>query len=67
MKRWTPRSGPARRRGRREARSEPRAVPAAYDAHAGRVLVELKNGCVFGFPPGTVRGWRPPRRSSRPP
>ena len=46
----------ARRRGRREARIEPRAVSAAYDAHGGRVLVELKNGCVFGFPPAMVPG-----------
>ncbi len=46
----------ARRRGRREARIEPRAVSAALDAGTGRVLVELKNGCIFGFPPGMVPG-----------
>ena len=46
----------ARRRGRRDARIEPRAVSAAYHGGSGRILVELKNGCVFGFPPELVPG-----------
>lgn len=46
----------ARRRGRREARIEPRVASARYDAGGGHVLVELKNGCVFGFPPAMVPG-----------
>ena len=48
-----------RARIRRERPAEPRAVSARYDASMGRVLVELNNGCVFGFPawmvPGTSR------------
>ena len=48
-----------RARIRRERPAEPRAVSARYDAPSGRVLVELNNGCVFGFPawmvPGTSR------------
>jgi hypothetical protein len=30
---------------------EPRAVRAWYDAEPGLVFFEMKNGCVFGFPP----------------
>lgn len=45
-----------RRRSRRDARIEPRAVGATYDAASGRVLVELKNGCSFAFPPALVAG-----------
>jgi hypothetical protein len=48
-----------RARMRRERPDEPRAVAARYDASSERVLVELSNGCVFGFPvwmvPGTSR------------
>lgn len=48
-----------RARIRRERPDEPRAVSARYDAPSGRVLVEMNNGCVFGFPawmvPGTSR------------
>src|SRR3982751_4725274 len=40
----------ARAEGRRAERVEPRATRAWYDAEAGRVMFELKNGCVFGFP-----------------
>jgi len=32
-------------------RVEPRAVKAWYDADRKLVMLELKNGCVFGFPP----------------
>jgi len=34
-----------------ESRFEPRAVKAWFDADRGLVMFELKNGCVFGFPP----------------
>ncbi|HYR08247.1 MAG TPA: DUF2442 domain-containing protein [Longimicrobium sp.] len=48
-----------RARMRQERPDEPRAVSARYDASSERVLVELNNGCVFGFPvwmvPGTSR------------
>ena len=30
---------------------EPRAVRAWYDAERALVMFELKNGCLFGFPP----------------
>ena len=30
---------------------EPRAVKAWYDASRNLVMFEMKNGCVFGFPP----------------
>ncbi|MBW3570259.1 MAG: DUF2442 domain-containing protein [Gemmatimonadetes bacterium] len=52
-------AGAVRARMRRERPQEPRAVGARYDASTNRVLVELNNGCVFGFPvwmvPGTSR------------
>jgi len=38
-------------RYRYEERIEPRAVKAWYDAERNLVMFELKNGCVFGFPP----------------
>ena len=43
-------------RGRAFAASEPRAVSARYDAAAGRVVVDLANGCTFGFPARRVQG-----------
>lgn len=33
------------------ARTEPRAVRAEYDPERGVVMVQLKSGCWFGFPP----------------
>lgn len=48
-----------RERMRREFPGEPRVVGARYDHATSRVLVELSNGCLFGFPvwmvPGTSR------------
>lgn len=41
----------ARERAEREALIEPRAASARYDAETGRILVELTNGCLFGFAP----------------
>jgi hypothetical protein len=41
----------AEARAREAARIEPRATSARYDAESGRVLVELTNGCIFGFVP----------------
>jgi Protein of unknown function (DUF2442) len=32
-------------------RTEPRAVRAEYDAARGVVMVQLRSGCWFGFPP----------------
>lgn len=48
-----------RERMRREHPGEPRVTEARYDHATSRVLVELSNGCLFGFPvwmvPGTSR------------
>jgi hypothetical protein len=48
-----------RERMRSERPDEPRVVAARYDAASKRVLVEMNNGCLFGFPvwmvPGTSR------------
>ena len=41
----------ARELGELQAKVEPRAVRAWYDAERHLVMFELKNGCVFGFPP----------------
>lgn len=37
-------------RGAQENASEPRAMRAWYDTDSGRVMVELTNGTLFGFP-----------------
>jgi hypothetical protein len=37
-------------------RIEPRAYAVRYDPKQALVLVELSNGCVFGFPPDRVPG-----------
>jgi hypothetical protein len=33
-----------------------RAVAVTFDRATGRVILELANGCVFGFPPSLVEG-----------
>lgn len=44
-------------RAAREAdRIEPRAHAAAYDPKQGLVLIELRSGFVFGFPPERIPG-----------
>ncbi|MGI9090781.1 MAG: DUF2442 domain-containing protein [Gemmatimonadaceae bacterium] len=40
----------ARARAEREYRAGRLAVAAHYDARRNRVVMELSNGCVFGFP-----------------
>jgi hypothetical protein len=40
----------AEARGRKMLETEPRAVAAHYDAAAGRVVVDLANGCAYAFP-----------------
>lgn len=37
-------------------RTEPRAVHAEYDAERGVIMVQLRSGCWFGFPPGMGPG-----------
>ena len=37
-------------------RTEPRAVHAEYDAERGVVMVKLRSGCWFGFPPSMGYG-----------
>ena len=43
-------------RGRAVRLHEPRAAAARYDRRAGRVIVELTNGCTFAFPPRLAQG-----------
>lgn len=43
-------------RSRRTAEMEPRAERAYYDVPSGRVVVELRDGCLFAFPPAIVEG-----------
>lgn len=45
-------------RGEEEDRGEPRAVSARYDAPTGRVVLELRNGCLFAFPAHLAQGLR---------
>jgi hypothetical protein len=49
-------AGDVRARMDRELVGEPRVVGARYDKESGRVLVELNNGCLFGFPVWMVAG-----------
>jgi hypothetical protein len=44
------------REGREADRIEPRASAIRYDAARGLVLVELRSGFAFGFPPERVPG-----------
>ncbi|MEX1258295.1 MAG: DUF2442 domain-containing protein [Gemmatimonadota bacterium] len=46
----------ARREAREADRVEPRALAVSYDADSGLVLVRLRGGYVFGFPPHVVPG-----------
>ena len=46
----------AAERGRIACSIEPRAASARYDAQAGRVIVDLTNGCTFAFPPALAQG-----------
>ncbi|MGV0759679.1 DUF2442 domain-containing protein [Tistrella mobilis] len=43
-------------RGRRAHAQEPRAAAVRYDRAAGRVIVDLENGCTFTFPPHLAQG-----------
>lgn len=43
-------------RGRLAHANEPRAAAARYDRAAGRVIVDLENGCTFAFPPRLAQG-----------
>ena len=43
-------------RGRALRLIEPRAVEVRYDRGAGRIIVELTNGCTFAFPPRSLQG-----------
>lgn len=44
------------REAREADRIEPRAHTVRYDAQQGLILVELRSGFVFGFPPERVSG-----------
>lgn len=45
-------------RGEEEDRTEPRAVSARYDEPTRRVVLELRNGCLFAFPAHLAQGLR---------
>ena len=45
----------AEARGRRMLEAEPRASAAHYDPAAGRVVIELANGCAYAFPAQRVQ------------
>ena len=48
----------AEARGRQALATEPRAVKAQYDARAGRIVVDLANGCTYAFPADRVQELR---------
>ena len=43
-------------RAHKADRTEPRAGAASYDRDAGRVRIDLTNGCAFEFPVALVQG-----------
>jgi hypothetical protein len=45
----------AEARGRKMLETEPRAVAAHYDVAAGRVVIDLANGCAYAFPAQRVQ------------
>jgi Protein of unknown function (DUF2442) len=45
-------------RGRQVLETEPRAIAARYDAEAGRIVVDLANGCAYAFPTERVQELR---------
>ena len=45
----------AEARGRKMLETEPRAAAAHYDPAAGRVVIELANGCAYAFPAQRVQ------------
>ena len=48
----------AEARGRQLLETEPHAVGASYDATAGRLVVELADGCAYAFPAERVQELR---------
>jgi len=45
----------AEARGRQALETEPRAIAARYDVVAGRIVVDLANGCAYAFPADRVQ------------
>jgi Protein of unknown function (DUF2442) len=39
----------AEARGRQALEKDPRAIKAQYDAKAGRIVIDLANGCAYAF------------------
>ena len=48
----------ARERGRIADQTEPRAEAAHYDPESGRIVLELRDGCLFAFPTEIAQGLR---------
>lgn len=44
----------AARAGLEALETEPRAASARFDRASDRIVMELTNGCIYGFPPGLV-------------
>jgi len=48
----------AETRGDHARETEPRAIAARYDVAAGRIVVDLANGCTYAFPAERVQELR---------
>ena len=48
----------AEARGQRALETEPRAVKAQYDVTAGRIVIDLANGCAYAVPSVRVQELR---------
>lgn len=48
----------AEARGQRALETEPRAVKAQYDVTAGRIVIDLANGCAYAVPSDRVQELR---------
>ena len=48
----------AEARGQQMLETEPRAIKAHYDLAAGRIVVDLANGCAYAFPAERVQELR---------
>jgi hypothetical protein len=46
----------ARAKGTQENQTEPRAQSATYDRSTHTIVIQLKNGAAFSFPPSLIEG-----------
>jgi hypothetical protein len=45
----------ANKRGQESLKNEPQASRAVFNEQENLIMIYLKNGCVFGFPPGLIK------------